>query len=524
MGHHHKTKHRPAAAPESKPRYDVGMVRAVYEAIAHPCDREQPSPANGGNEKSVLPAYPRLLSVAEARNLHENDLTVGGLLTGFSTHVVGEVGGKIVYNTQSEEWNKKASKLTKAWQADCDYRIPDWHFNDWLQVALPTFMRDGDFLLVFDKDVTEHKLLTFEADQIASVGETDWPAMAKERGYVDTKGTPWPQFSGVVTNPRGQVVAHVASVERGRISHPAKECSLYPAKISRMIFRAMRLQQYRGNSVLLAMLDIISDFRELIKSEIKSAKRTAREAIIVQQENPTQAILDATQITLDQLTEGTGETLPQAQAKRYEVLDKNYGGETVYAGLNDKITHVKNDRPAPQIAEFQKHTTQSCGHSLGMYKMFSTGEVTTSYSAARAELLLTHAMFRCLQKFLERRVIDWIMRTLITDWIAAGELDELPDDMDVPSETYTVVWPELPILDPVAEVDAALKRLKGGLSNWDIELGGDAKKILLRLSENIKFLRDNDLDILSIFESVAGAKSGTDTKTQQQKENKGTQQ
>ena len=496
------------------------QVKAQYELLARRQDRPRPMVADGGNEDSVLPAYRRPLSIAEARELHENDLNIEALLGSMQTHVVGDCGGKAVFHTADKVWNAKAANLMKRWQRDCDFRIPGQHFNDWLKLALLSSLRDGDFALVFDVDLTEGKTLTFEADQVCEVEAKDWPAYAEKNGWTyddpqdKKKKLPLIQRSGCLIDGHGRLVAIVTSSKRGLSAAPAASVTIYKIADARMVFRPQRLNQYRGNSVLLAMVTVINDFRQLIAAEIKSAKRIAQDALIVQRDNPSADILGAANLSADQLTEGTGQSIPAPSPARYEELEEAYGGGVGYIGINDKVTPVINNRPQPAIKDFELHTKQSCGLALGLYKMFSIGEVSTSYSAARAELLLTHATFRCMQKWLERQILDFVFGKLLSGWIRDRKLDTIPADpvtgeAPLPDETYTVDWPALPVLDPVAEVDAALKRLKGGLSNFDQELGADAEKSLLRLAENIKFLKENGLDILSIFETASGGASGS---------------
>ena len=135
--------------------------------------------------------------------------------------------------------------------------------------------------------------------------------------------------------------------------------------------------------------------------------------------------------------------------------------------------------------------------------MFSTLEVSTSFSAARAELHLTWAAFRAFQKLLENQVIDFRNTKLINSWVEQGLLGAIPDDLN-PVETYQVQWNEPPQLNPMQEVQAALLKIKGGLSNWSIENGCESDQILSNLKHNIDFLKENGLDMLSFFEDKKG--------------------
>ena len=470
---------------------------ASYDAIERPRDRRIATIAQTGPEASSLPPRSRLQSIAESRQLIENDLTASGLFNTIQTNVVGPTGGKPVFHTPDKNWNAAAAALIATWAKDCDYRIPGLNLNEWLKIALASFLGDGDFLLVHDPDLTGNKLLTYEADQICDLRKADFAATNWGRqGHT--------QVSGVIADRTGRVAAYIGSAKRGQISTTASAATIYPADVARLIYRPRRFSQYRGASVLLPMITVLSDFRALIESEIKTAKRIATEALFIEQENPTAGLFG--NLTPEQLAAGTTSdpTALAAPTSRYEELEDAYGGAVTYGKKGEKINVLANNRPALGIKDFELHAKQSCGLSLGLYKMFSTGEVTTSYSAARAELILTHAIFASLQKFLERQILDHTYPRLLNSAIAAGTLPPAPAGVAVAS-SYTVQWPAMPILDALDEIEAFYRRIRYGQTNFDLELGPEREAIHTRLAENMQFLRESGLENLPYFATASGA-------------------
>jgi len=520
------------SAVSSKVRREaLRIVKLQYEALNN-INRQTRAKETGTNEEDVLPFYKRKISIKEGRNLAENDLTVQSMLTDLETFVVGPDGGKPIFITDDEKWNKKAQKLTRRFIKDCDTRIPQTNITEWLKLALRSIFTDGDFALVVDPAITDGKFLTFEADQIAPINAEEWRFNAVELGYFQeytaadgkTQKKPLVQHSGVITDDLGRVKYIVVSGKRGRSSLKMSEATIFSTEVARIAFAPKRFGQYRGNSLLIPFIQTLNDFRRLIEAEIQSAERIAKDSLAVKQKGRKEAMdailgLEAEKLLEDIDDEDAVDTITQATktATRYKTLEDDFGGRVAYLDADDELEHISTNRPNKGIAEFEGYLKQSIGKSIGLFKMFATGEVSTSYSAARAEILLTWVMIRCLQKFLERRVIDFGMTAKIREWVADGKLDRIPRDKDgdrmLPDETCTISWPKMPQIDPGAEIEAALARIKGGLSNFDMEMGPDRPAIWKRLAENVKELRESGLDILSVFETVAGASAGDKSKT-----------
>ena len=492
------------AAPKTETK-----IKNFVEFLRYPKDRRIVPVDTGNNERHSLPNHERARSVAEARHLAQNDVNVRGFLQAFKLHGVGDCGGNVIFRTEDETWNSKAHQLMKAANRDCSFRVPGIHISEYLKTAVQSMIRDGDFAIVVDTDITEGKFLTFEADQICEINPQEWEKYALENGFswfdpATSAKKPCFQESGVVVDNLGRALAIVTCSTRGVPVAPLKNCTVWPIDKCHIILEADRFDQYRGNSMLLPMVQILSDFRDLIASEIKSAKRQAQDAIVVKQKNSVAALLAQTGLTSAQLTEGTDMTLAPLNPQRYENLEDQFGGAVEYIGNEDEIAHLKTERPNPDISNFEEYTKRSCGLSLGLYRMFSIGEVSTSYSAARCELWLTQRAVSCLQKLMERRVLAFRNTKLIESWVQSGQLPPIPNG-EHPEDTYTVEWPKPPEINPGAEVDAAMKRIKAGLSNWDIENGSENKKILGGLAKNLEFMKDNGLDMLAFFETKAGA-------------------
>lgn len=493
-------------SPENQTKA-LKIMENYIEWLRFPTSRPIATVDTGNNEYSSMPNWERVRSISEARQLAQNSVAVISFLEAFKNHAIDD-SGDVVFNTPNKRWNDKAQKLMRKANRDVDYRVPRTTISTYLKVAVESIIRDGDFTVIVDEDITDNKFLTYEADQVCAINDNQWKIHAPELGYTykDSLGNvvPCKQHSGIITDGFGKVRAVVCTNIRGQTTIDIKDATIFPINIVNIVMKSSRFSQYRGNSMLLAMLTVIADFSDLIQAEIQSAKRQAVESILVRQDNPVEQFLTSMNMTQDQLTEGTGVAMNPTTPQRYDNLENIYGGGVVYASKQDEVTHLKNERPNQEISQFENYMKQSCGGSLGLYKMFSTLEVSTSFSAARAELHLTWAAFRAFQKILEESVLRFRNEKLIESWVSRGLLPAIPGDIDA-CETYVVEWSRPPELSPLDEVNASLAKIRGGLSNWDIENGADNEKIQTRLAENVKFLKDNGLDMLSFFETKAGA-------------------
>jgi len=481
----------------------VDKVKADFESLRWTPGRSRPAIETGAIEDTALPMHKRLLSVSEARHLDNNDLNVSALLDTIKTFSVGTEGGKVIFTSADQTWNTAAGKyFNTQWAKNCDYRQSEV-FNTILGQVLISIVRDGDCLIVCDADLTEGKLLTFEADQICEIAGQDWKNEAVKRGYselVDGKAVPLKQVQGVVLNRLGKVMYYVTHSGHGAQSVAWKDATVFPASICRLVKDGKRLNQVRGVSKLIPMVDTLHDLRQILKSEVQSAKVISERALIIKQRDPASAIMAESGMSPEDLAKGTGETLNLFVPRKYEALEEGFGGVVEHVSKDDEFQFVENTRPSRGIAEFVTYSVSVAGKALGLFNCFSTGKVDASYSAARAEILLTYATFSKWQKVLERGVMDFAVPLVIQNAVKAGELPAMPEDF-----SFRCDWPVAIQLDPDKEISAAEKRLKAGLSTFSEELGANSEQKLDKLGEEKKGLEKRGLTNLTFFQATGGS-------------------
>lgn len=485
-------------------------ARNYYEGIRRPKDRILVSADNGSNEEWILPGWERPRAVAECRNLAINDINVSGLLLTLENCVVGSNGGRVKFLTPDVEWNKKADAVVRKRSRDCDARIPRQSLNALLRALLREIKIGGDCVVVCDPVLTDGKLLTYEADQVCEIDSADWKAKAEAGGWlekIDGKPVPMIQRSGAVIDSLGRLHAIVCSRVRGRSKVSGKDATVFPVKSARIVFQPTRLGQLRGNSPLLPMLTIVADFRDLVQSEVKSAKRGAQDTYQVKDDTlaAVQSALGAVLAPVSQAAGGVGtQIVSPVVPQRLENLEQGAGGAVIYTGKETEINALEFNRPSRSISDFENHVIARCGMALGLYRMFATGKVEASMSSARAEMYLTwRGSITADQQMLKHGVVDFA----VSVWLGMAKITP-PDGLEI-EDCFAVEWPAPPALDPGAEAQAKFDEIKYGFADFETTIGPQWRDVFDRLKEQVEAARAAKIDgVLALFETKAGAPMG----------------
>lgn len=474
----------------------AGKIVAQYESLRwNQGGRRRPPPETGADHLDNLPLRDRQVSIAEGRNLHRNDLTVGGILRTVRTLAVGPQGGNPVFNTVDATWNQAAQKAWRSWaKKACDYRGTGLTWSDSLGLGLISVLRDGDYLTCWDESILAGGCLWYEADQLAEIAAGDWAANAVAQGLseldpVTGKPVPLQQSCGVIRDRFGKVRGFVATAGYGQQCIPWALATVWRPEQARLTMDPYRFNQIRGNSSLIAMISAISDVRAMVLAEIQTAKRTAQEALAIKQKRP------------PLLGNGLTDAGATPATQRYEELEEAYGGAVAYMGMDDDVKVISNDRPAPQVRQFAEWVAEVAGKSLGLFPVFSSGKITNPANA-RLEVLLTWSAFRVWQKMLERGPVDFVVPRVLDMLIRRGELPRCPVPLD---QCYQVSWPAMPLLTPGEEIAAAVARIKAGGSDFETEFGPAWPEIVRKLATQKDLLtQELGLEFISVFETVSG--------------------
>lgn len=495
---------------------DIKNVKARYE-FNRPGKRKHVYPETTGEEgESLLSPRTRQEGIATVRDLGRNFSSINSFWRQFKNGVVGTAGGKVSFRTDNPEWSKKASTwFNSVWSKECDSRS-DLHFNEILQIAEQTVKAEGDFLIVFDNFRRDDgKCLFYEADQICEIEESEWKQQTVwVETIIDAKGKkkiiPLEQNSGVVFDREGREVAYIVTSKHGQQTVKFEEATIYPTTVAKLVRNRHRFNLLRGVAESLSIIGDLADISAMRSLELASAKRATRVAGKVKKLNADQEALFRGGNALEGLATITDGTAPATeQKKNYEKFEELTGGIMQYLNPGEDFEILPlGDRPAPNVASFFDFVLRSAGASLGLADCYSTLKTSASYSAARAEMLITWATFYNDQKLLERHCADWCCKKAITWAVEKGILPTPPEGWEC---GIIWSWPVMPALDLEKEYNALIIALKNGLDvDYEKILGAGWKEKMEAAAEKLLFFKSLGMP-LAAFETKSGGEVNKET-------------
>jgi capsid protein len=197
----------------------------------------------------------------------------------------------------------------------------------------------------------------------------------------------------------------------------------------------------------------------------------------------------------------TGETAGVEPAPNYDRFEALTGGHLEYMSEGDNFELLNIDRPNVNAAEFHDFVLSSAGSALGMARAYSRMRADSSYTAFRGDLIMSWVFFFWCQKWLERRVCDWVATKVLTIAQSTGKIETLPTGWE---SSLSWDWPKMPSINPLDEANADKQALKNGTTDYAQLLGPDWKKKMDSLAEQLDYAKSKGLP-LSIFETIGGS-------------------
>ena len=466
-------------------------VVAKYDALQMDPTRKQPEIRTDPSwtEQSFRDEY-RVKSYVLCDNLYQNT-PVGATIDTAIRMTVGKRGGTPLFTGPDKEF---AQAFYNDWKRHCGYDEGEG-FQELLEQILRIVKVHGDALVWVDPVLTGGKLRIFDSDQICSVSLTDFDLWKSEHGLPEHCR----QVGGVVVSGEGKVYGYFVTMLRNRYSVSIEDALFLPIDACRRVSYHKMHSQYRGEPSILANLQLTEDTKELLKSEVQSAKLASELPLIVEQPEG----LDADKMSgllsgfddVDDLTEGTGVS-PDDLTKLVEAatVDETkvfnaYEGKAAIAEVKHgtNVTNLNNAaRPSQPIQSWVDVLNDANGKLLGVMSLFSRGRADNSFSSGMIEIGISQRQFEADQKMLERNVIDYCMEQLL------------------PNSQYEVYWDKAIQVDPEKYEKTVDMQLRGGRTTYREVLGADWKEILTELAAEKEFIKSIGLDNLSIFQTSSG--------------------
>lgn len=486
-----------------------------------------------GSEEWELDAQYRLRGIAIGRDLHRNNsqyVTLENLRRVFTS-------GKVLaqFKTSDEAWNTAAGKYFNIrFSRDCMYNVPRMNFAELCQHIEAAKMREGDCLIVYDDGIIADsgKIFLVEADQLVNV--SDWSNPENPfRNYTQSNGVILDEFGRVAGYicTRENLANKIKSLRGGRqpgimASLPLSQCWLVPVESAVLAMYRYRAGQIRGVPEFLPVSIELDDSDNMRKSELDTAKLASKRLGAITRSAATsglEASLAALAAENDLLDEDPENTTGQQSADseagtvelpRYQKYEDDAAAIMEYLEEGDDVKFFDSTRPNLDTQSFYNSMSETAGAALGTAAGFSHMKVTNSYTAHRAESLLTWVQVENKQRIAEWQYLDWLAEKVIRRAVRLGHLPPPPDDW-----TADIAWslPKMPEIDPQKDVAATALKLKNGLTTYEEILGPTWRKTLSKLAAETAFARESGIP-LAVLETVAGAIAENTEETQETEE------
>ncbi len=265
--------------------------------------------------------------------------------------------------------------------------------------------------------------------------------------------------------------------------------------LSRLIFDKRRPGQRRGVPSLAPIMEPIKQITRLTDYELMSSVVASMFTVFVKSENP-----------------ATG-ALPVAPVGETDVPDAGEiympgGGSVIDLKPGEDISIADPTRPNGAFAPFFEALVQQIGMSLEIPFEVLMHRYQNSYSAARAAMLDAYRFFLHRRAFLSQNFCQLEYEWVIHEAVVLGLID-LPGFLTDPMARAAWlgsnwVGPAMTQINPKDDVDAAIARIDGGISNRKIET---ASLMGMDWDREVQPQREREKEILEEAEMDFAAKS-----------------
>jgi capsid protein len=305
----------------------------------------------------------------------------------------------------------------------------------------------------------------------------------------------------------GRRKAFVVSAKHGQSTVKLTEATIVPATSFKLIKAVFRLNQIRGVSELLPILNDALDLYELRASELQSAKLASKYAGAITKQNALEASILRSGVDAEGLLDAP---VAAGAQNTYEAFEQLSGGFFEYLEPGEKVEFFNSNRPNNGLKDFFSFVLTGAGASWGIAKTYTSLDCEKSYFAARGDMLLTWATFYVEQKFMERHFFDWIGARAIA-FAAKSKGWKLDEGWQ---SKMSWIFPTMPLLDELKAANTNAANLDNLLTDFSELLGPDWQDKLRQRSEQDKFLKGIGL---SRVHAVTGG-TNIDTKKETEKD------
>lgn len=407
---------------------------------------------------------------ARSRDQMRNAPVALGALNTTVGHVVGTgltytpaIDGEFLGLTdeQAEEWQDDTKRRFKVWaeSPDCDC-TRQLDFYGLQELAFRSFLESGDCPILTPRITRAGKtrlaLQLIEADRVSN------PAYKANTATV---------IDGIEISPQtGEMLAmHITRQHPGGLTSGAANTwdrvAVRGGNADRrnilFLFKPLRPGQLRGVPWIAPILEPLKQLGRWSEAELNAAVVSGLLATFVTMEGTAFQDLydeDAQGAIIDNASKWSGEM---------------ESGKVVNLLPGESVVSPTPGRPNPDFDPFWQAMVRQIGMALEMPFEVLTMHFQSSYSAARAALLMAWKAFRAKRDLLAKLMCQPVLELWLADEVAEGRIQApgfFEDDV-IRAAWCAAIWTgDGPgSIDPSKEVDAAQKRVDLGISTKQAE-------------------------------------------------------
>jgi len=338
---------------------------------------------------------------------------------------------------------------------------------------------DGDCALLKTHD---YKLQGIEGDNIRSLdckvnyNKGTVPAIAKDA------------VQGLILDDYGRVTNYIICSKSTTNPNRYDYKAIVPADSIIFDGNFFRFDQLRGIPILNAAANIAQDIKEIDEYQLLKVKMHSMFGLAFKSDAINSGFGDA---PISDIINGTSDTAPTGEKYQFE-MD---AGMKMELNPGDSVEMFESKTPSSEYLDFSELMIRKFMLSFGIpYEFFKPGD--SSYSVMKH----VRAEFKIGMQRFERR--NRYIRELITRWVLPHLIEKnsikLPKKLSYNDVLKSINWlPQAePWLDEDKEVTAALARIGGGLSNYEIETakrGNNAYDIFRGASRAQKYIQSSGI-------------------------------
>jgi capsid protein len=403
-----------------------------------------------------------------ARVLYANNGIIKSTVDNIANYVIAW-GWDYVPQSSDAEWGKQAKDYLLKISQRLDVRGNAHSFNEMLYQTQIARTLDGDCLWVFvPNENGEPQFQIFPSQRIGNRKNQETVGKTQFRNFRINQGC--------VLNDVGRTIAYQVLGDR----EDGKDDVIVPMDACYLVFRGTMNDQYRGVSLLAAVINDLKDYSDIRSNWKQTVHQDSVMNTIIRQKD-----------SIDTMAQKLGDLPVGVDASKKEAIYGRFVDSPevrVFAPETGEDIELKSpDRPSTQIMDFMNHIMASVINGMSWVPEL---ENLQNLNPAVARMVLSKAQTKVAYDHQE--IIHGLWQ-----WAVKKQVAQLMTSKKIPFNDEWYLWTPTPTrkisIDSFKDSKSDLAAIEGGISNYSQVVGQDGndfKEVAEELARNIKFFQD----------------------------------